>query len=305
MKCVFAQWGISTAPFAIMEQLDMQKIAGLRYPLIVKPVDCNSSKGVKRVDDENTLEEAFAEAVGLSRTNNAIVEEFVEGQELSVDVYVENGKAHILAVSQLDKIPEKDKFIIFRSKAPEHLTDLIIEKIQHTVQQIADAFGIRNAPMLIQMICKGMDVFVLEFSARTGGGEKFVTIEKLSGFDVIKAVVDLTLGKTPHVDNTGDYPKFFASEFIYCRPGVFDRFVGVEELQKDGTISDFYQFKTQGTLMENIQNSGDRVAGYSIFAKTKEELELKHELILKKLQVLDVNGNNIMRYDLLPQIYDE
>ena len=57
--------------------------------------------------------------------------------------------------------------------------------------------------------------------------------------------------------------------------------------------------------MDGIQNSGDRVAGYSIFAKTKDELELKHSQILDKLQVLDVDGNNIMRYDLLPPIYSE
>lgn len=304
MKRVFADNGISTSPFVIMEQFDIQKVAHLRYPLIVKPVDCNSSKGVKRVDNLDALKVAFAEAVAMSRTDSAIVEEFIHGQEFSVDVYVEQGTAHILAVSQLDKIPEKDKFIIFRSKAPDNMTDLIRNEIQKTAQQIAEAFDIRNAPMLIQMICDGNRVYVLEFSARTGGGEKFRTIKRLSGFDVIKATVDLTLGQCPRVEITEGFP-YFASEFIYCKPGIFDRISGADELLEAGIVSDFYLFKTAGTAMDGIQNSGDRVAGYSIFAETKAELESKHNAVLKKLQVLDINGRNIMRYDLLPPLYTD
>ena len=201
MKQVFEKNNISTARFAIMEQLDPQKISHLQYPLIVKPVDCNSSKGVQRVNDLDSLKTAFSEAVRLSRTDNAIVEEFIEGQELSVDVYVENGTAHILATSQLDKIPEKDKFIIFRSKAPSYLSRVVHDKIQTAAQQIADAFSIYNGPMLIQLIQSDSNIYILEFSARTGGGEKFATIKRLSGFDVIKAVVDLTMGNIPHVES--------------------------------------------------------------------------------------------------------
>ena len=302
MKQVFEKNNISTARFAIMEQLDPQKISHLQYPLIVKPVDCNSSKGVQRVNDLDSLKTAFSEAVRLSRTDNAIVEEFIEGQELSVDVYVENGTAHILATSQLDKIPEKDKFIIFRSKAPSYLSRVVHDKIQTAAQQIADAFSIYNGPMLIQLIQSDSNIYILEFSARTGGGEKFATIKRLSGFDVIKAVVDLTMGNIPHVEIATN-SLFYASEFIYCKPGVFDRIVGLEELQKSDNITDFYLFKTSGSIMDGINSSGDRVAGFSIYAQTKEELEEKHNIILKKLQVLDTNGNNIMRYDLLPPLY--
>lgn len=303
MKSVFAQKGISTARFVILEQWDPQAAAQLRYPLIVKPVDCNSSKGVRRVENAAALEDAFGEAVRLSRTNSAIIEEFITGSELSVDVYVEQGTAHILAVSELDKLPQKDTFIIFRSKRPENLTPTFQENIRQAAQQIAEAFGLKNAPMLIQMIRDGDNVYVLEFSARTGGGEKFIMINRLSGFDTIKAVVDLTLGKLPHVQQSTTAPAYFASEFIYCRDGIFDRIEGDTALLKNDVISDFYHFKTSGTVVDGIHSSGDRVAGYSILAATKEELEEKHRTVLKTLKVLDRDGSNMMRYDLLPPVY--
>ena len=110
MKRMFDEFNVPTSRFVTMGELEQEKIANLRYPLIVKPVDCNSSKGVKKVTNQQELEIAFADAVRFSRTNTAIVEEFVIGEEISVDVYVENGKAHVLCVSNSDKIAAEDNF---------------------------------------------------------------------------------------------------------------------------------------------------------------------------------------------------
>lgn len=303
MKQVFEEKGISTARFRVMGTLEWEKIQNLRYPLIVKPVDCNSSKGVVRVDSPEQLEGAFDQAVKLSRTDTAIVEEFIEGSELSVDVYVENGVAHVLSVSELDKLPEADKFIIFRAKSPADLSEQVKGQIARISQQIADGFGLKNSPMLIQMISDGENAYVLEFSARTGGGEKFVMIQRISGFDVIGAVVDLTLGKTPHVENSNRDAVWFASEFIYCTPGVFETIEGAESLLEDGILCDFYRFRSAGTVFDGIRNSGDRVAGFSMIAPTKDALQEKHNIALARLKVLDENGNDMMRHDLLPDLY--
>lgn len=303
MKDIFKEKNISTAKFAVMGELCADEIKDLKYPLIVKPVDCNSSKGVIRVENLEELKSAFENAVKLSRTDTAIVEEFIDGPELSVDVYVEEGVAKVLSVSQLDKIPEKNKFVIFRSKSPEYMSEELKEHIRLTAQQIADAFNLKNSPMLIQMISDGKKAYVLEFSARTGGGEKFIMIEKVSGFDIIGAVVDITLGQTPHISDKRPEAQLFATEFIYCKPGVFDHLENFEELKEQGVISDYYCFKSKGSEFDTIQNSGDRVGGFSIVGKTIEELNKKHNVAVSKLRVIDVNGQDMMRYDLLGPLY--
>lgn len=302
MKKVFEENNISTAKHIVMGELDETKIQNLSYPLIVKPVDCNSSKGVKKVLNFSELKVAFNDAVNFSRTNTAIIEEYISGEELSADIYVENGVAHVLAVSSLDKIADDDKFVIFRGVYTQEKTEKVKALVQKTAQQIADAFGLKNSPMLIQMIYTGDNVYVLEFSARTGGGVKYLLVQKTSGFDVISAVVDLTLGNKPHVDNKQPDNKFIVNEFIYCKPGVFDKLAGFEELKEQGVISDYYLFKWQGAVFDSVQNSGDRVAGFTIGADTIEELKQKHNEAVAKMKVLDVNGNDIMRHDLLTDI---
>ncbi len=302
MKKVFVENNIPTAKHVIMGTLDIEKIKDMEYPLIVKPVDCNSSKGVKKVQNIDELTVAFNDAVNFSRTNTALVEEFIVGEELSVDVYVEDGQAHVLSVSSLDKIANNDKFVIFRGRYSKDKYDKVHDLVQGIAQKIADAFGLKNSPMLIQLITDSKRAWVLEFSARTGGGVKFLLIKKASGFDVISAVVDLTLGNKPHVEKVNPQNRFIANEFIYCSPGRFDRLEGFEELKADGTISDYYLFKWQGAEFDTIENSGDRIAGFTVQADTVSELQKKHLKAVDEMRVLDDTGKDIMRHDLLVQV---
>lgn len=299
MKDVFVRNDIPTAKHLILDELYEDKISGLTYPLIVKPVDCNSSKGVIKVYDYNELKKAFKNAKELSRTNTAIIEEFIEGKELTVDAYVDNNKATVLSISVSQKIKNDEKFVIFRTFNPANVSDDLKNKISNTVQKIATSFGLKNTPMLIQMLSNGTNAYVIEFSARTGGGVKHLLIKEVSGFDVIGAVVDLTEGLLPKVSEYNRKNKYLINEFIYCNPGEFDHLYGFEEMKKQDVISNYYLFKEKGALLGGINNSGDRIAGFTIVGNSIEELLKKHQLANNNVKVVDINNNDIMKHELL------
>lgn len=302
MKKMFVEAGIPTAQHVILAEMDEEKIAHLQYPLIVKPVDCNSSKGVRRAECLDELKQVFLEAVKFSRTNTAVIEEYIDGAELTVDVYVENSKATVLSISNSEKIAEKDKFVIFRTIQPAAITPHIADQISDIAQQIADAFDITNSPMLIQMITDGKRTFVIEFSARTGGGVKYLLIKHVSGFDVVQAVIDLTLGIKPHVDCQKPQTKYLVNDFIYCKPGIFDHVEGFSDLKTEGLLQDYYVFKWPGAKFDGVHNSGDRVGGYTITADTPEELIEMHKLVRQRIKVLDTQNQDIARHDLLTDL---
>ena len=299
MKKRFVESGVPTSKFVIMESFDEERIKGLSYPIIVKPVDAYSSRGVTKVNNLNELRAAFERACEISRTNNAIVEEFVEGREITVDVYVEEGKAHILCMTELFKIGENGKFIINRSLFPAEISKNIENEIAITAQKIADGFGLKNTPMLIQLITDGEKISVVEFCARTGGGIKFLMIKKHTGFDVVKAVADLTLGIKPHVGKLLTPDKITVNEFLYCKEGVLSHMEGGEELLRDGVVDEFSCFKAEGTTFGEINGSGDRVAYYSISASIKEELLARHKIANEKLRAVSTDGKDIIRHDLV------
>lgn len=299
MKKIFWENEVPTTKYVIMAQLDEEKISHLKYPLIVKPVDAYSSRGVSKVLNIEELRDAFDVAVNISRTKTAIVEEFAEGDEITVDVYVEDGKAHVLCLSNIYKIGEDGKFIINRSRIPANVSEDVSSQISDTAQRIADAFGLKNTPMLIQLITDGKKINVVEFCARTGGGVKFLMIKKISGFDVVKAVVDLTLGNKPHVEEIQRATSITVNEFVYCNPGVLDHTEGFEELLKEGIISEYFVFKAPGTEFKQINSSGDRIAFYSVVAQSEEELMKKHAQANQRIRAISTEGNDIIRHDLI------
>ena len=299
MKEIFNKYEIPTSKHVILEKISREAISSLTYPLIVKPVDSYSSRGVRKVLNYEELETAFGDAVTISRTDTAIIEEFVSGNELTVDVYVEEGKAHLLCVSNIEKIDDADRFVIYRTKYPAAIDEDVYNKVAEVSQSIADAFGLKNSPMLIQLITDGKKISVVEFCARTGGGDKFRLIEKVSGFNVVNAVADLTMGTYPHVEECGKRQQYIVDEFLYCYPGELDHLEGFNELLADGTLTEYYQLKTKGAMFESIKSSGDRVAYFTIEAESLAELKERHARANETIKVVDVNGNDILRHDLL------
>ena len=302
MKKIFWENSIPTSRYVEMTELDLDRITHLQYPLVVKPVDAYSSKGVRKALNPEELAVYFGEASRISRIGGVIVEEFVSGDEISVDIYVEDGVAKLLCVSNSEKINDADRFIIFRGRYPVAASPEIMEQIRHVAQQIADAFGLRNCPMLIQMINDGKRVSVLEFCARTGGNMKYLLIKRACGFDVIKAVIDLTLGEKPHVVLCEPEAKYIVNDFIYCSPGVYDHMEGFEELQNEGVLTDYCSLRPKGTRVSGVSSSSDRIAGMTITANTLDEFNKKHRYIVDNVKIMGEDNQDIMRHDLLPDL---
>lgn len=298
MKRIFVENNIPTSKHIIRAKFNADDVKDMNFPLVTKPVDAYSSRGVKRVENIEELRVAFENAVNISRTKTAVIEEFVEGEELSVDIYVEDGKAKLLCVRVLDKIPGTDSFIICRGRYPAPVSEEMYERIRYVGQQIADAFNLKNTPMLIQMKVNGEKINVIEFCARTGGGIKYRLMPKVSGFDVVKAVLDLTLGEKPHYDGNR-LNGYIIDEFLYCNPGVFDHLEGFDELLSEGIIDHYDLFKACGHEFKNILSSGDRVAYFSVIADTLEELERKQKIAGERVRAISKTGEDLIKHDII------
>ena len=302
MKRIFLQNGIPTSRFVETQKLDQSIIKELQFPLVVKPVDAYSSKGVRKAENYQELETFYREAARISRTGGVIVEEYCQGEEISVDAFVVNGKAKILCVSNSDKIRDEGRFVIYRGRYPASVSPMIIKEIEIIAQKIVDAFGLINSPLLIQLIDQGDHVSVLEFCARTGGNMKYLLIKYSCGVDVISAAIDLSLGIKPIIETIDTGNRHVVNDFIYCRPGVFDRLDGFDALQREGVIQEYHALRPAGTKTGGVSSSSDRIAGVTICAGSLGEFNRKHRSFVERARVLDVNGTDIMRHDLLPEL---
>ena len=91
-------------------------------------------------------------------------------------------------------------------------------------------------------------------------------------------------------------------EYIYCKPGIYDHIEGFDELVNSGVMLDYYVFRWKDSVFDKVDNSGDRLAGFSIVADTLEELNTKHCLVNQRIRAFSKNGEDIIRHDLLPEL---
>ena len=297
MKQRMSQCSIPTSRYMTTREVDLTQFADFEFPLVVKPADCNSSKGVIKVHDSAQLQEKLAEAISFSRTQTAIVEEFKEGVEVSADFYIEGSDVKYLSATSSIKIQNRDSFTIKSSVYPV-ITLEQRAKITSLAQDIADAFELTDCPLLIQMIVNGDEINVIEFSARMGGGSKYHLIEVLSGVDIMSKYVDLVLGHKPDVQPE-DQVKYARMNYVYCYPGTLDRVEGFEALSADKIIDESFIYKTQGMTITAAATSGDRAAGYLITADTEEELARKESIVESVLKVFSAEGQDIMIHNLV------
>lgn len=89
MKKIMWENDIPTSRYVMSKNLEEALKAGLRYPVVVKLVDSNGSRGVHRVNNEMELQHYFPKAQEAGRNKDVVIEEYVDGIEVSFYYYIQ------------------------------------------------------------------------------------------------------------------------------------------------------------------------------------------------------------------------
>lgn len=296
MKKVFIDNDIPTSGHVVLEEQHhindiLQKV---KFPAVVKPSDSNSSKGIKKVENEAELAAAITEAFTFSRSKKVVVEDFVEGIELSVDVAVINNEAHIIMVTENIKNPDnKDNFTIIQNTFKKDILDKYAVPLKDIATKIARAFKIENGPLLIQVLANEDSLSVIEFSSRIGGGSKHFFINKISGFDILGYFINVILDKDAEIAVNYSY-KYGSMNYLYAERGLIKEFCGFNTLLDQGVIDQFFYYKTEGMAITNKISSADRPAGYMVLDSSVQALNERIAKADATLKIVDSNGDNIL-----------
>lgn len=294
MKERMREHGIPTSAFVTVRSVGEIPLADLRYPLVVKPVDNNGSKGVKRVDTEAELVQAVSDALDLSRSGGAIIEGFNAGREIQVDCYASSGVAHVLTIREKLKMPSTTGLAmqVYGSVVPPEVSDAVTQACHDIAQQIVDAFGLAHTPFFFQTIVEGDQVSVLELSPRIGGGLSYKLILDRTGIDVIDLAVESYFGDPVVREMRSDAP-CLASTIVYARDGVFSHVTGVEGMVSAGAIESWDLMAEVGNEFSGYMDSRNRVGAFYSAAPTYDELREKVQRANLAIDVIGSDGRSI------------
>lgn len=230
------QWGAVTSCDEAIEQV--RGFAGVSDYVIIKPAVSSGGRGVSRLSveaDRSIISAAFERALKPSRSPQVLVEEYIEGEEFSVEAVTYDGHTQVVAVT--DKQTTGPPYFVEighsqSSQAPQP----ILDQIAQTAVDAVEALGIDwcGSHTEIRMSPKGP--CVIESAARFGGGFIASHLTPLStGVSLIQAALELALGIRPDV--TQKVHRGAAIRFLLPRPGVVLDIQGLNRARSmDGVV---------------------------------------------------------------------
>ncbi len=170
----------------------------LEYPIIVKPLDRSGSRGITKLIDSNGLENAIENAKKSGFIKQALVEEYVSGQEYSVEGLSWRGKHTVLAITKKYTTGAPSFIETGHFESPS-LDKALYDKVLKVVYDALDALGIEYGASHCEIkITEDGLVNVIEIGGRMGGDFIGSSLVELStGYDYVKAVIDIALGVEP------------------------------------------------------------------------------------------------------------
>lgn len=264
MREALQQAGIPCPKFILAdESFRCDMIVDFDFPIIVKPTDRSGSRCVMKLDTIDGIEEAIRDACAVSFEQKAIVEEYIDGDEYSMETISYRGEHHYLATTK-KFTTGAPHFIETGHCQPSGLDDEIIERAKSIVMKTLDALHIENSAGHSEFkVCQDGSIRIIEIGARMGGdciGSDLVYLS--TGNDFMKMVIDVACGEKPDV--LREYESNNVSiNFIFTQTDL-DKLIKIQQTKSETLIriSDLY--------MDNIgkiTDSSSRVGYYILSQK--------------------------------------
>jgi biotin carboxylase len=165
-------------------------------PCVVKPPDRQGQKGLTLVEERSKLSAAIAEAISESRAGCALVEELVDGPEVTVNAFGDGSIFRALVVNdRLTAEPPAFGVALAHAWPTEHDVSGAVD----VAWKAAEALGVERGPTYTQVRLSADGPRVMELAGRLGGGHDAEVCEAAIGIDLNTLAIRAALGEPVEV----------------------------------------------------------------------------------------------------------
>lgn len=232
MRAALREAGIDDTASRLLDEPDVESVQAFAnehgYPVVLKPVNARGSLGVSIARNAGEVAGALHWFQRWAGGYPLLLEQFLDGDEWSVEAFSENGRHRIVCITQKFKDPET--FVETGHCLPARLDPSLEAAIHELVRGTLDAVGIGTGPSHTEVIVTPRGPRVVETHTRLAGDRIVDLIALVSGVDLRELWMRQVLGESvleqvPTRLDSG----FAAINFISPRAtGVVERIDGVD-----------------------------------------------------------------------------
>lgn len=303
MKRMFDELGVPRPRSALVSRGSVGRdLAGLRFPVVTKPLSSWGSRGVFLLEGPEQVEGRFDEVAAFGGGDSIIVEEYNDGFELNLMSWVVDGEPVVLEAADREKSREVDGVPphVSRIVYPSVLTDFVLDEAAGILARVARHVGLECGPLCMQLfwspergveVCEcagrvfGYEHELLELA--TGGA---LTVEDLlldTVYDPPAAARRLG-GHDPHL------PRVAAGLYFHGHEGRVARIEGLPEPGEGTGVADVTRYYAPGDEVSRSSGAKPYVARVYLEAASRDAVDALTDEVFASASVVGEAGEELL-----------
>ena len=290
MKKLFTKANIRTAKYSILKNLkqaenfwNKNKCKGV----ILKPVDNSGSKGVQLLVSKNQLKNAFEIVKNNTKKKYFIIEEFLDGPQLSTESIIYKNKIYTPGLSHREY---KDiKFFLPQILENGGTASLkfqrFLKKINLEIKKITSALNMDRGVIKGDFVINKNKLNIIEFTTRLSGGDFSESVAPLSnGVNYVKEAIKIAANQSISVDNLKPkFSKIVANRYFFLPPGNLNNIKGISKVRKIKEVKKLEFYNNINSRIPKIDSHGKRIGIFIVVSNTEKRLKKVVENVYKNL----------------------
>lgn len=264
------------------------RAAGLGFPVVVKPADASGSKGTTLVTEPAELATALKHAVTYSASGDVMVEEFLPGRNLTVEVFLRGGDAIFSVITEKRLLPGRS-FLISGHTCPAPIEETARRRVVEAAVRLSAAMDLTDGPAHFDVVLAPDGIpYFLEVGARLCGNGYPRLMRAVYGADTVTAQLDLVLGRPFDIrrERSG-HGIIHVLSSPYEHVGVVTDIKGLDTVRSLPGVADAEVVVSAGGEVRPFTDSGNKLGYIVVTGPTPAEVEarLAHALATLKLVI--------------------
>lgn len=287
MKKMFNKKKILTSKHFVIKKLkEVDKVKKkLNFPMVIKPHDSFGQKGIFKINNLNNLKNKIKKSISFSSKKKVIIESFVEGDEVNIVVVVIKGKHFFLSFSNRVTFKKKGFGVAYEHSSPIRQSKKFFNNLSKSIKKIIEYTKIKNAILYPQIIIdKNNNAYFLEIAARVPGGCMREVSLLVSGVDIIKCQIDMSLKKK--ISNIKKIQKDIGVyvKFLTKADKINIKDIDLKKIDKLKKKKNIYKIKLNKlNRTPKLENSSSRFAAVVAYGKNLLEAKSYANKVIKDL----------------------